>query len=62
MTCDHLAARDHSTVTCTSGNRFGSICSYKPELGYELRGPTAITCSDVIGDMPPIPIRECFNL
>lgn len=53
MTCDNLIARAHSTMTCTNGNRFGSICTFKPELGYGLRGEHVIRCDGTVAGDPP---------
>ena len=53
MTCPNLRARDHSTMTCTNGDRYGSICAFSAELGWELIGATSITCDENGGDPPP---------
>nr|XP_018667880.1 sushi, von Willebrand factor type A, EGF and pentraxin domain-containing protein 1-like isoform X2 [Ciona intestinalis] len=59
--CENIFADQHTSMTCTSGNRYGSICTFKPQLGYELIGETVVECGENGGNHPnPISSRiEC---
>ncbi|XP_026693209.2 sushi, von Willebrand factor type A, EGF and pentraxin domain-containing protein 1-like isoform X5 [Ciona intestinalis] len=61
MRCENIFADQHTSMTCTSGNRYGSICTFKPQLGYELIGETVVECGENGGNHPnPISSRiEC---
>ncbi|XP_077971175.1 sushi, von Willebrand factor type A, EGF and pentraxin domain-containing protein 1-like isoform X2 [Styela clava] len=59
-TCDNLIAKPHTTITCTNGRRFGSICTIKAELGYSLNGSSVIECTDEgAGPTPAADLITC---
>lgn len=62
-TCDNLVAKPHTTLSCTNGQRYGSICTIKPELGYKLRGPSVVECTEHgAPDTSPADLVTCPTL
>lgn len=57
-TCDNLVAKPHTSLSCTNGQRYGSICTIKPELGYKLRGPSVVECTDA--GAPDTSLADCM--
>lgn len=52
LMCHTLYPTPHLVVTCPTGSRYGSKCSFSCEDSFELKGETNTKCGKVGGKTP----------